>query len=134
MQGSINVEFSVSSTAILLAWYSVNRCKNRRYHPARTGVKTEGTILPEQVLKQKVPYCQNRCKNRRYHTARTGVKTEDTCSGSMVPSVLTPVLAVWYLLFLHLFWQYGTFCFYTCSGSMVPSVFTPVLTEGTILP
>jgi hypothetical protein len=35
--------------------------------------------------------------------------------------------AVWYLLFLHLFWQYGTFCFYTCSGSMVPSVFTPVL-------
>jgi hypothetical protein len=43
-----------------------------------TGVKTEGTILPEQVLKQKVPYCQNRCKNRRYHTARTGVKTEGT--------------------------------------------------------
>ena len=25
MQGSINVEFSVSSTAILLAWYSVNQ-------------------------------------------------------------------------------------------------------------
>jgi hypothetical protein len=45
----------------------------------------------------------------------------------MVPSVFTPVLAVWYLLFLHLFWQYGTFCFYTCSGIMVPSVFTPVL-------
>jgi hypothetical protein len=45
----------------------------------------------------------------------------------MVPSVLTHVLAVWYLLFLHLFWQYGTFCIYTCSGSMVPSVFTPVL-------
>jgi hypothetical protein len=67
-----------------------------------------GTILPEQVQKQKVPYCQNRCKNRRYHNARTSVK-------------------VWYLLFLHLFWQYGTFCIYTCSGSMVPSVFTPVL-------
>jgi hypothetical protein len=45
----------------------------------------------------------------------------------MVPSVFTPVLALWYLLFLHLFWQYGTFCFYTCSGSMVPSVFTTVL-------
>jgi hypothetical protein len=40
--------------------------------------KSEGTILPEQVLKQKVPCCQNRCKNRRYHTARTGVKTEGT--------------------------------------------------------
>jgi hypothetical protein len=54
--------------------YCQNRCKNRRYHTARTGVKTEGTILPEQVEKQKVPYCQN-----------------------------------WYLLFLHLLWQYGTF-------------------------
>jgi hypothetical protein len=65
--------------------------------------------MPEQVLKQKVPYCQNRCKIRRYHTARTGVKTEGTilpeqvfsfytCSGSMVPSVLTPVLALWYLI------------------------------------
>jgi hypothetical protein len=58
----------------------------------------------------------------------------------MVPSVFTPVLTVWYLLFLHLFWQYGTFCFYTGSGIMVPSVFTPVTartgvkTEGTILP
>jgi hypothetical protein len=41
----------------------------------------------------------------------------------MVPSVFspvlvvwylldfTPVLVVWYLLLLHLFWQYGTFCF-----------------------
>jgi uncharacterized membrane protein YeiB len=58
-----------------------------------------------------------------------------TCSGSMAPSVFTPVLAVWYLLFLHLFWHYGTFCVYTCSGSMVPSVFTPVLAvEGTIMP
>jgi hypothetical protein len=36
--------------------------KNRRYNTARTGVKTEGTILPEQVLKQKVQYYQNRCK------------------------------------------------------------------------
>jgi hypothetical protein len=43
-----------------------------------TGVKTEGTLLPEQVKKQKVPYCQNRCKNRRYHITRTGVKTEGT--------------------------------------------------------
>jgi hypothetical protein len=45
----------------------------------------------------------------------------------MVPSILTPVLEVWFLLFLHLFWQYGTFCFYTCSARMVTSVFTPVL-------
>jgi hypothetical protein len=43
-----------------------------------TPVKTESTIMAEQVKKQKVPYCQNRCKNRRYHTARTGVKTEGT--------------------------------------------------------
>jgi hypothetical protein len=26
-----------------------NRCKNRRNHNARTGVKTEDTILPEKV-------------------------------------------------------------------------------------
>jgi hypothetical protein len=45
----------------------------------------------------------------------------------MPEKVFTRVLAVWYLLFLHLLWHYGTFCFYTCSGSMVPSVFIPVL-------
>jgi hypothetical protein len=66
----------------------------------------------------------------------------------MVPSVFTPVLAVWYLLFLHLFWQYGTFCFNTCSGTRQKVAYcqirckniryhtarTGAKTEGTILP
>jgi hypothetical protein len=62
-------------TPVLAVWYLLFLHLFWQYD---TFCFSEGTIMPKQVLKQKVPYCQNRCKIRRYHTARTGVKIEGT--------------------------------------------------------
>jgi hypothetical protein len=53
----------------------------------------------------------------------------------MVPSVFTPVLAIWYLLFLHLFWQQKVpYCQNRCKNKRYHIARTGVKTEGTIMP